>query len=162
MIEVTRTYDAELIKSILFDPDLWDAIAEDGQKKDEFEPVVNDECWLLMTHDETVIALYNYHTKNAITVEIHAHVLPGHRKKFSKATGEAALRWLIVTNPQYQKVVAQIPHIYQNVLDFACSFGFMIEGINRLSYLKNGEIVDQWMLGITREEIEAVLNEQIS
>lgn len=159
MIEVTRTYDTELIKSILLEPCLWDTIAEDGQVKDDFEPAVEDECWLLMTHDETVIALYNYHTKNAITVEIHAHVLPEHRKKFSKATGAAALRWLITTNPQYQKVIAQIPHIYRNVMEFACSFGFIIEGINRLSYLKNGEIIDQWMLGITRKEIEAALND---
>ena len=52
------------------------------------------------------------------------------------------------------KVIAQVPFLYPNVKDFCLKNGFVVEGINRLSHQKDGVIVDQWLLGITRDEIE--------
>ena len=158
MISACRTFDIELIKSIVTRDDVWATVAEDGQVKSEYMPDVNDECWLLMTDENTAIGLYNIHAHNAVTIEIHAHVLPEHRKQHSKETGRAALEWIYFNSPEYKKVIAQIPFIYKNVKNFTCGFGFKEEGVNRLSYLKNDVIVDQWLLGITRDEIEGYLN----
>ena len=159
MIRAARTFDTELIKSIITRDDIWSTVAEDGRKKEDYAPNVTDECWLLMTSNDDVVGLYNLHAHNAVTIEIHAHVLPEHRNEHSKETGHEALQWIYSNSPEYKKVVAQIPVIYENVKRFTCGFGFKVEGVNRLSYLKNGAIVDQYLLGITRDEIKVYLNE---
>jgi RimJ/RimL family protein N-acetyltransferase len=38
---------------------------------------------------------------------------------------------------------------------FAVQCGMKAEGTIRQSFKKNGEIYDQWILGITRKELEA-------
>ena len=156
-MKVTRTYDAALITDLMTRDDIWATIAEDGQKKEEFEPNVLDECWLEMKAGETLVGVYNLHTHNGITVQIHAHVLPEHRKKNSRATGIESLRWIYDNAPVYKKVIAEIPFCFENVKNFAESIGYQLEGVNRLSYLKNGVIVDQWRMGITRDEIKEVI-----
>lgn len=151
-----RTYDTEIIEGLMRMPDLWATIAEDGQNPDDYKADCEGECWLLMMNDTDFIGAYNLHAHNSVTVQIHAHVISAHRKQYSYETGMAALQW-IIDNTEYQKVVAIIPTIYENVKRFTCSFGFQEEGINRQSYLKNGELVDQYLLGITRDEIMATL-----
>jgi L-amino acid N-acyltransferase YncA len=156
-----RTFDTGLVSSIMTTPEIWDTIAEDGRVVGDFVADCEGECWVLMRVDTNIIGLYNLHPHNSVTLEIHAHVLPEYRAEHSKNTGLAILEWIIESAPdKYQKVIAQIPAIYENVKNFTCSFGFQEEGINRMSYRKNGEIVDQWMLGITRSEIEDSLNVQ--
>lgn len=155
MITVERTYNKEAIKRIIFDPVIWDCIAEDGQAKADFEPDVDSECWLLMSVDNEAIALYNIHALNGVTAQIHAHVLPEYRKQHSRETGRIALQY-IIDNTDYQKIIAVIPETYDNVIKFTMSFGFVAEGVNRKSIMKNGELIDQWMLGATRREIEWV------
>jgi RimJ/RimL family protein N-acetyltransferase len=87
-------------------------------------------------------------------LQIHANVLPEHRKQHAKETGQKALDWIVENLPEIHKVVAFIPALYPNVRDFTASFGFKIEGVLTQSHQKNGVLHDQWILGITRPEIE--------
>ena len=158
LVEAHRTKNGGLVKELITSPELWDTIAEDGQKPEDFTPDTTDEVWLVMVSDDDgIVGLYNLHVRTCVTLEIHAHVFPEFRKKYSRDTGLAALTWIRDNAPEYHKVIAQIPEIYENVKNFTCSFGFKVEGTNRKSYLKHGKIVDQWLLGITREELEASL-----
>ena len=157
MISADRIFDTDLIKAVITRDDMWVTVAEDGQNKGDYLADVINECWIMITDDDELVGLYNLHVHNSITIEIHAHILPEHRKKYSKDSGRVALEWIYLNSPEYKKVIAQIPVIYENVKKFTCGFGFKEEGINRMSYLKNSVIVDQWMLGITREEIEGYL-----
>lgn len=160
LIIAERTRDANVVRSVIAHPDIWKTISEDGHNIDEYEPNVDEsECWLMMTFEGELIGLYNYHAHNSATVEVHAHVLPGHRKQHSKETGIAALKWLYENFPGYNKVIANVPVVYENVKSFTCGCGFQVEGLNRQSYVKNGEYIDQWLLGITRAEIKEFLNE---
>ena len=159
MIKATRTHDHDLIKSIMTSRGLWETVAEDGHLPADFTCDTESECWLLMTSGDDVVGLYNIHGINAITCEIHAQVIPKHREKHSYDTGKAALAWIFNEAPEYKKVIAQIPVVFENVKNFTCQFGFQVEGTNRLSYLKDGAIVDQWLLGMTRDEIEVFLDE---
>lgn len=159
MITASRIYDKQVVIDIITRSDIWATVAEDGQQIDEFNPDVEGECWLAMNDGETMVGLYNLHAHNAITVQIHAHVLPECRREHSKDTATAALTYIRDCAPDYLKVVAQIPFIYENVKNFTCGNGFQVEGVNRSSYIKDGKVVDQWMLGITRNEIEDFLNE---
>ena len=158
MMTAIRTFDTEMVESFMAIPEIWVTIAEDGQIKENFKAYCESECWLLMMDDKEFVGMYNLHAHTSVMVEIHAHVLPKYRAKYSQATGTTVLQW-IIDETKYEKVIAVIPTIYENVKRFTCSFGFKEEGVNRHSYMKNGEIVDQWLLGITRDEILTTLNE---
>ena len=160
MITATRTHDREVIKGIMSLKGIRETIAEDGQDPDKFEPNLDTDCWLLISDDENVIGLYNLHAVNSVTLSIHAQVIPKFRGGKSRDTCKAVFRWLLEEAPgEYMKVIAEIPVIYQNVIDFSRSMGFSDEGINRMSYKKDGDIVDCQRMGITRLEIEGLLNE---
>lgn len=148
-----RTFDADLIKSVLLRQEIRATIAEDGV--DEFEPDLDGDIWLAMVKGE-VIGVYQLERVNAIMLQIHANVLPEYRKRYSKETGRAALDWILENLPEIHKIVAYIPVLYPNVRDFTASFGFHIEGVLTQSYLKNGGFHDQWVMGVTRKELEAI------
>ena len=61
-------------------------------------------------------------------------------------------------NKDFVKVTTSVPVIWPRVKKFSEINGFREEGLNRMSYKKNGIIMDQWMLGITTQEIEAQIN----
>lgn len=145
-----RIQDPEVVKSVLLRPDIMATIAEDDPG--ELEPDMERNIWLGMLVPE-LIGVYQIERINGITAQLHANVLPEFRKEYSKASGWAALEWVVENLPAIHKLVAVIPVIYPNVRDFTCSFGFKQEGVNRESYLKHGQIHDQWILGITRPEI---------
>jgi len=130
---------------------MWDCVCEDGHSLKDFDPKPDENCWLSIAD----IGMYNLHPHNSTTLERHAFILPAKRKENAMLTGKEILKWILENAPeQYQKIIAQVPSIYPNVKDFCIKNGFQVEGINRLSHKKNGEIVDQWLLGITREEIK--------
>lgn len=149
-LKIVRTYDQDLIKSTI--TELWDDIGEDGAKNPDIN--VDNNCWLKIEH----YGLYVIKPINAITLEIHAFMLKKHRKKQSKNSGLAVLKWIVENLKQYEKVNAEVPFIHENVKKFCLSVGFEVEGINRMSHIKGGVICDQWILGITKKEIKEVLN----
>jgi RimJ/RimL family protein N-acetyltransferase len=154
IVIVERTYDVQLIESICFNPVIWETITEDDCTDADFDIDLN-ECWLKVT-DKEVIGLYNLHPINGITLQIHPMILPEYRGEKAYRSGVQVLKW-VIENTDYQKVFCYIPTLYRNVILFALRCGMVKEGINRRSWLKNGKIHDMVMLGITREEIEALI-----
>jgi len=154
-IKAVRTYDVELIWSIVFRPELWATATEDNPPT--FKPDVINEAWVLITNNDEPIGCYNLHKLNNVTWQIHAFILPEYRSR-AKESGRAILKWAI-DNLEFKKIQAIIPALYPNVYHFTLHQGFTDEGLSRLSYMKNKQLHDQHYLGITREEIEALFNE---
>lgn len=155
-VTAERTEDIDSIKAIMTHDALWPLVSDDGMVKEDYVPNT-DDCWLLMKSGNAVIGLYHIHPHNSVTLEIHAQVLPEYRKEHSKQTGEAALKWIINSAPKsYQKVIAQIPAVHMNVIKFTQSFGFQLEGLNRLADRVDGNLCDVVLLGVTRTELEAL------
>jgi len=144
-IVAERTYDADFIKSVVLS--LWDTVTEDGQT--DFSPEVISECWLNINN----MAVFCLHAENSTTLRVHAHVLKEYRA-YSADIGYAVWFWVLNNCPdKYQKFTCSIPVLYPNVKAYVESMGMVEEGVNRKSYCKNGEIVDQWLMGITRDEL---------
>ena len=132
---------------------MWDNVCEDGHTIEEFDPEPEANCWVAMGD----YGVYCLHPHNRVTLEIHAFILPEHRKEHSEMSGKKILEWIYSEAEQYKKVIAQIPKLYPNVRDFCLKQGFALEGINRMSHLKDGKLMDMWLMGITREEIKGLL-----
>lgn len=142
---IRRTFDPEEIKTIICDEWIYDRVSEDfTPEAHEFEPPVRRDHTYLV--DEELNGLFILHPINSITQEVHVHVLD--REK-AMEFGEAVINWAW-SNMKFNKMVAQIPEIYPDVARFAEKNGFVKEGVNRQSYLKNGTIHDQYYYGLVR------------
>ena len=146
---VDRCYDVDVVRAILAHPAIYDCIAEDGTPlREDFTLVLEGIACVIGIVGSEPIGVMIYHPINGITWECHVQVLPEYRKQHASEFFQKALDWAFAMGAK--KVVAQIPFLYPNVKGFALKHGFEIEGINRKSYLKNGQIHDQWYLGLVR------------
>jgi hypothetical protein len=68
--------------------------------------------------------------------------------------------WFDTLPDQCIKLVASIPFCYENVYNASKRVGFIDEGVNRKSYRKHGKVWDQWNIGLTRDEIKGLCDEQ--
>ena len=69
--------------------------------------------------------------------------------KYAQEIGQGTLEWIWANTPA-QKIMAVIPDLYPNVIRFVHQFGFRLNGINTRSILKDGQLHDQWIMGIER------------
>lgn len=156
---IERTYNIELINSVMFNDFIFDVISEDGVKKEDQRFDVYNEYWLKVIVDDDLVGLYNLHHMNRSTLEAHVHILPKFRKIHSQESILKVYEWLIENSGDGMvKFISFIPVIYPNVLRFCLSNGFTHEGVNRKSHLKNNVLHDVDMVGITKEEMKEVLH----
>lgn len=156
---IERTRDIDLINTIMFNDDIFNVVSEDGTTKERQRFDVYNEYWLKVLVGNKLVGLYNLHHSNQSTLEAHVHILPEFRNEHSQNSIIKVYGWLIENcGDEIVKFIAKIPSIYPNVLKFCLINGFKHEGINRKSYLKNGNLHDIDMVGITREEIKGVLD----
>lgn len=152
MIRIERTYDAKLIRSIMWS--MWDDVAEDGQIKDNYWPDVQPELWLNVSKDDAVLGVYRLHAITDSCLQVHIQIKKEHRGETAREVQAAVNRWWLENLPaNYQKLIAEVPVLYPNVREFILANGWTIEGINRLSIKKKGRLVDMWRFGITRSEL---------
>jgi len=156
MINVVRTSDADLIKSCALRDDIYKTVAEDNINNIKYEPDFSRTCWLALYDGDVFIGYISFDAKNSVSVEMHIGIFTEFRGKRAYEATKLALIWLINEFPCYKKVIVFIPVIYKNVKIFAMKIGFKEEGFSRQSYLKGGDLVDQWFMGITQEEISNV------
>ena len=155
-MNIERTKDKELIKKIVFTDGLWETVREDNVSKEGFDPDVENDVWLVVFTSNKIIGCYIVEAKNSVMIEAHPCIIPKYRKEYTRDAGIVFFKW-IMSDERIKKLTSYIPVIYPNVRDFCLRFGLRHEGINRSSTIKNGEIHDQWMMGITRDEIEEFL-----
>jgi len=163
MIEFRPIEDGEEIKEILFSPCLWERISEDGQTQEAFIFVNRPEyIWLGIYDGDLLVGMFFLHPLNSTSLQIHIHMLDEHRVKYAYDSGAMIIYWFVnQCHETINKLVAEIPVIYQDVYHFTQKFGFQNEGINRDSYRKNGKIYSQYRLGLTRKEAKTWLQRQL-
>lgn len=153
-ISIERTWNRELIRRILTNPEIWDSIAEDGEKVGLFEVDLEKNIFLAVNFFDTCIGLYVLHAFNGCTLEIHANILPAYRKAHAKESGKKVLEWFKEFAPEkYEKLTAQIPSLYPHVYHFTLNRGFNDEGLLTKAYRKKGELHDIHILGLSRDSL---------
>ena len=80
-MKIERTHDVIRVWEVMTNPELWATVAEDDQDPNGWAPDVHGEVWLLLTVNDIEIGVYQVQVRNAVTVEIHANMLPAYRKR---------------------------------------------------------------------------------
>lgn len=153
-VKIELCLNAEEIKSVLFHPDIWPCISDDGMTQEQFSFDFNSHYYLKVVADGKLAGFYVIHALNSATVFIHANILPDYRKKYAKESGIKVLQFLDnMLGEGHQKIIAHIPEIYPNVLHFTLNQGFTEEGRLTKAYWHKGKLYDIHILAMPRTDI---------
>lgn len=138
-----------LVKHIT-DKELFDRISEDGCDFESYSPPT-DCVYLGLIKNDSIIGYWVIKSENSVTLDIHCNILERYREHSVEA-GNHFFNYIFDKYPVIKKLNCKIPVTFKDVYHYAKKFGLKDEGIDRKSYIKNGEIIDRHILGLTRED----------
>jgi hypothetical protein len=147
-ITFERTEDLVLVRALIAgDARVYDAATDDAApERAAFAPVEHPAIWYVVASDaDQLVGLYTLIPQNQVCWEIHA------TRTFGTATSAAARgiqRW-IFDRTECRRIVASIPATNRVAIRQAKACGFVEFGRNQRSFLKNGELIDQVLLGVS-------------
>lgn len=137
-----------------------DELCEDGIKPDDIgEMTFISKIWLLYKNDDEVIGTISILRRNCSTIEIHPYLITDYREQ---GIGNAMMRefydyYINHIDKKVIKINCCIPFCARPTYKFAKKLGFKDEGINKDSFVKYGNVWDQWYLGITKGQVKEFL-----
>lgn len=149
MVVIERTKDYDLVDTILNLPEIIEAICPKKLDKPYKTRRDDNVYYLLAKFESEPVGLFIVHKDGPCSYKIHANIPAVNRKNYSKQACDNVVQW-VWDNIPTNKLNAEIPVIYQNVIDRAIKTGFEIEGVRRKFYLKDGEEIDVALMGIVR------------
>ncbi len=147
MITLQPLDDLDLINRVILDAAVNDDISDDATKKHEIQQLPHAFECLGIYQDEEIRGLFMLIPQNAVTAEIHTCLLLRGKEAFQ--AGQLLLDYLF---SNYQKAISYTPSTNKKALFYALRLGFKKEGVLTQSFLKNGVLVDQVVVGLTKGE----------
>lgn len=147
-----RTTDWNLIKEIVTHPRLYTWATDDfSPPASEFEPNNDPRIWYLIVWSDSDhrLGLLTFLGQSTVLWEVHCCLLPSCWGRSAEAlTG--AFDW-IFGNTSAQRIVATIPIYNRLALKLAEAADMKLYGANPKSFMKNGELHDTLLFGISKE-----------
>ena len=147
MITLQHLNDLDLINRVILDAAVNDGISDDASKNHEIQQLPHTFECLGIYQDEEIKGLFMLVPQNAVTAEIHTCLLLRGKEAFQ--AGELLLDYLF---NNYQKAISYTPSTNKKALFYALRLGFKKEGVLTQSFLKNGKLLDQTLVGLTKGE----------
>jgi len=144
--------DNALVCSILGHPSVYGWVTDDSAppaKDLDYTPFLALESVYVLMPREGCLTIYI--PRNGVTWEVHSAALPESRGKTMTDAARESLAWMFENTP-CRKVVTCVPSFNPLALRLAKQTGMVQEGIDRRSFLKDGVIYNQTLLGICKEE----------
>jgi len=144
-------YDIELIAETMRHPRIWPSVSDDeSPPPEDFEPIISDAViYLGMFASGKFHGLFMLHPHNSVCWEVHTCLLPSAWGSAPVFAAEC-IEW-VFGNTECQRLITNIPSNNPLAARLAASVGMMKFGTNPKSFLKNGILLDQHMLGISKE-----------
>ena len=149
-MRVQRTYNQALLNTVALEPQIWERISEDDEvTPDEYE-VDMDAIHVYALLDDKLHGFVLMRPITDTVAEAHVMVHPDHwgDKRNVELARMAVLKGMV--DMKCDKLVAAVPVPDKETLRFAQRVGFKREGINKASFRRGGELIDQYYLGFTR------------
>lgn len=117
----------------------------------ECEPVDHEGLHWMLVDDGEPVGVFLVHAINSICYQMHTCLLPRSWGPQAKDAAQLLLKWAF-EDTDCKKMITAVPAYNRAALRFAKAGGMVQEGVNRQSFLRNGVMLDQIMLGITKQE----------
>ena len=155
-IRVASTeHDLEFIQNTWLNPSILPHINDDMTMGEmiRWDKVVAHGLFLIPIVDDGGRIGFFYLVPQSNTYwEVHVAILPQYRGKVAIEAGKAVVKWFFENTPA-KKLVANVPVDNQKAYALARRVGFNLEGMNRKSFLRNHKLIDQYFMGICKEEV---------
>lgn len=134
--------------------EVWNTFSDDMGDKLHYEPDLSTRSlWIKVFIDGNMAGMALMENYNLTTLKLHPYLLKAYRA-YSRELSKELIRLFLKAPDFVNKLVVEIPVHRKIVYNLAKKMGFVDEGINRESFLKDGIFLDQWNLGLTRKEVE--------
>lgn len=149
-----RTQDYSLIRRIMAHPRVYPHITDDAcPPVEEFHPVESPEIWYVVVRaGEQLLGMWCFFPQNHVTWEVHTCLLPAAYGEIGREAAKRMASWIWQNTP-CRRIITNVPAFNRLALKFAKAAGMVEFGRNERSFLKNGELHDQIMLGLSKEEV---------
>lgn len=148
-----RTEDWPLVKKIVTHPKLWAANSDDLAPAPEcWEPPLNPEIWyVLARHNGHPLGLFVFIPETRVCWQSHIAMLPEAWGHVARKACQLVFPWLW-ERTSCLRIVGSIPASNHMAVLFAIQCGMENYGVNPKSFLRNGILEDQVLLGINRPD----------
>lgn len=148
-----RTFDVDTVAEFLRHPDIYPMMADDYSSPESADKaalaLVSSGVWAIQPSEFTLFMLF----PRTITMwEVHTLVKPEGRGGKAIADGVAAMAWLFENSP-CEKIISYIPAFNRQAFLFARKAGMKVEGVATKSFRKDGQLHDQVIVGISKEDL---------
>lgn len=150
MLRFERTHDLALVKQVLTHPKIWPHITDDGcGAPGDFEPVDHPGFWYVVVENGTLQGMFTFQKQNAVCWEVHTCLLPSAWGKMSREATHGVREW-VWANSDCQRIVTSVPAYNRLALRLAKASGMSEYGTNHKAFLRDGELHDLILLGVSR------------
>jgi len=149
LVQVERTYDTALVRSILSNKRLKMRISD--APIEAFDPASQENLYYLVCkRGETAIGIVVFHAFNSLACcQGHVNYLPEYWGEDLHKYTTKAIEW-IFENTDFIKIVALVPDYYAIVLKHALAAGMKKEGYLTNAVISNGKPDNMTLLGIEK------------
>lgn len=148
------TRDLELVRRVMTHPKIYRHLADDGcPPPDEFRPADHPAIlYLTVWQGDELLGLWMLVPHNAVCWEAHTALLPSAWGRAREAA-RAMLAWLWA-HTGCRRLIGAVPRSNRLAAKLARDAGMREYGVNEKSFLRQGRLEDQIMLGISASEQE--------
>lgn len=146
-----RTQDYELVRRIATSPFNYRPCADDNAPEpDLWTPAQHEALWYVLAYDgEELLGMFSFFPSNSICWRAHLSMIPTAYGKKAMEAGRGVVRWLFEHSPCL-RITGEIPVCNPLAISFARRCGFEEMGTNHDSFLKDGQLYDQILLGLSK------------
>jgi len=145
-----RTFDMELVRATIADPDIYAGLSDDGSpKREDFRPIESEMIHYIAAYDRgEYMGLWMFVPVTSVCWEAHTCLL---KRAWGRSVqlAIACLSWVWQTTG-IMRIIGKVPSTNALALRLALKAGFTVFGTNERSSLKNGELIGQVWVGISR------------
>jgi len=148
LIKIATELDVPVLNDVYAHDDVWPWISDDyTPEKARYtlgSEVVSLPRSLILTDGKGVAFLFKI--INGITFDVHIAILPDARGTHGIECGKMAVEW-IFKYTTCRKIIGYLPVTNRRAIHYALKCGFEKEGCIKKSFFKNGELIDQHLVG---------------
>jgi len=137
---VTRCTDYALVRDICLDPELLHRVSDDFFDIANYN-IESDGIWLRCDRDDACVGMVQVKISSPLDLRVHI-VIPKRHRASCLPIGMAFIAFLEQNKGCYIKLSTRIAEKYANVVRFTQRIGFTNDGVDRMSYQRDGQIYD--------------------
>ena len=148
-LTVERSVNYALLDYIAKEPSIWEATRDDFPPDDYTVPQGNGIYYLLAHDGDDLLGFCAFWPQNAVCFDAHLCFRPCAYGKRASFAFRIMLNWMWI-NTKAQRIVGSIPVYNRLAIAFCKRAGGTVYGVNPKSWVRDGKLHDQVLIGMSR------------